>query len=196
VDVCFSSSLYSKDNSVINRFDQKFLQSDKIYCGSSVIREDTQQFFGSTMMGKPIRLLIADKDMEFARKLREALHNQADIKVIEIVRDGQGAVNVCKMTLPDLVLMDLRLPVLDSVRAIQAITADNERVKVLAISSIVNDRYAVEAVKAGAWGYIEKNGEADVELIINAIRQVAQGDAWLNPALASSILAEFHRLSD
>lgn len=147
-------------------------------------------------MGKPIRLLIADKDMEFARKLREYLHNQADIKVIDVVRDGQGAVNVCKMTLPDLVLIDLRLPVLDSVRAIQSIIADNEWVKVLAISAVENDRYAVEAVKAGALGYIEKNGEVDAEVISKAIRQVAQGDAWLSPVLASSILEEFHRFSE
>jgi DNA-binding NarL/FixJ family response regulator len=95
-----------------------------------------------------------------------------------------------------LVLLDLRLPVLDSIHTIQAILAQNERIKILSISAISNDRYAIEAIKAGARGYIERNGREDFEAIAGAIRQIANGEVVLNPNLASTILQEFYRLAE
>ncbi|MBE7468809.1 MAG: hypothetical protein DPW09_02455 [Anaerolineae bacterium] len=147
-------------------------------------------------MDKQIRVLIAHPDKTFAKKLQSFLDKEENIKAIDLVRDGQGAVNLCKTALPDLVLMDLHLPVLDSVRAIQAILAQNERIRILAISSRANDRYAVEAIKAGARGCIERNGKDDFGAIATAIRQVARGEVILNPTLASNILQEFYRMSD
>lgn len=141
-----------------------------------------------------MRVLIADRDSEFSKNLQQFLDKHEDIKVIDIVQDGQGAVSACKEALPDVVLMDLHLPVLDSVRAIQAILGQNEHIKILGMSSISNDRYAVEAVKVGASGYIEKNGEMTYNTIVQAIRQVVSGDVLLSPGLASGILQEFHRL--
>ena len=141
-----------------------------------------------------MRVLIADRDLDFSKNLQRFLDQHEDIKVIDVVQDGQGAVNVCKDALPDIVLMDLRLPVLDSVRAIQAILGQNEHIKILGMSSISGDRYAVEAVKVGASGYIEKNGEMTYNRIVQAIRQVANGEVLLSPGLASGILQEFHRL--
>ncbi len=147
-------------------------------------------------MDKIIRVLIAHSDTTFVRKLQPFLDKQESIKVIDLVRDGQGAVNICKAALPDLVLMDLHLPVLDSIRTIQAILAQNERIRILGISSNPNDRYAVEAIKAGARGCIERNGKDDFSGIATAIRQVANGEVILNPTLASNILQEFYRISD
>ncbi len=147
-------------------------------------------------MNKLIRVLIADPDTDFSENLQAYLNKQEDIRAVNTVRDGQGAVNVCKEALPDLVLIDLHLPVLDSIKAIQAILTQNERIRILGISAIPNDRYAVEAIKAGARGYIERNGKEDFEAIATAIRQVATGEVVLNPTLASSILQEFYRLSD
>ncbi|MCK6627248.1 MAG: response regulator transcription factor [Anaerolineae bacterium] len=147
-------------------------------------------------MDKQIRVLIAHPDKTFAKKLQAFLDKEENIKAIDLARDGQGVVNLCKTALPDLVLMDLHLPVLDSVRAIQAILAQNERIRILAISSRANDRYAVEAIKAGARGCIERNGKDDFGAIATAIRQVAKGEVILNPTLASNILQEFYRISD
>ena len=147
-------------------------------------------------MDKLIRVLIAHPDTTFAKKLQAFLDKQENIKAIDLVRDGQGVVNTCKATLPDLVVMDLHLPVLDSIRAIQAILAQNERIRILGISSRANDRYAVEAIKAGARGCIEQNGKDDFGAIVVAIRQVANGEVILNPTLASNILQEFYRMSD
>lgn len=144
-------------------------------------------------MDKLIRVLIADSDTNFSKKLQVYLEQQADIKIIDTVREGQRAVNTCKDTWPDLVLLDLHLPVLDGVRAIQQILKQNERIRILGISSIPNDRYAVEAIKAGACGYIDRNGKDDFESITSAIRQAAGGEVVLNPALASRILQEFSK---
>lgn len=144
-------------------------------------------------MSRPIRILIVDSDLNFAKGLQEFLDQQIEMQVVEIVRDGLGAVNRCKDLRPDLVLMDLHLPVLDSVKAIRRIVAHNERIRILTTSSLARDRYALEAIKAGAYGYVDKNS-AD-EVIVNTIRQVASGDVSLNPALAASILEEFHRLT-
>lgn len=146
-------------------------------------------------MSLPIRLLIADSDIPFSQGLKQYLDQQPDMKVIALARDGQGAVSSCKDALPDIVLMDLHLPVLDTVRAIQAILEQNERIKILGLASLPNDRYAVEAIKAGASGCLDKSNEADHAPVAEAIRQVANGDVLLNPALASSILKEFYRFS-
>lgn len=144
-------------------------------------------------MDKLIRVVIADSDTSFSKRLQTYLDQQADIKIIDTVREGQSAVNSCKDAWPDLLLLDLHLPVLDSVRAIQLILNQNERVRILGISNIPNDRYAVEAIKAGAQGYIERNGSDDFESIASAIRQIAVGEVILNPTLATSILQEFNK---
>ena len=147
-------------------------------------------------MEKLRRILIADSDIEFAKAFRKFIRQQPDFTIAEIVRDGQGAVNVSKIVLPDLVLIDLHLPVLDSIKAIQAILANNERIKILAISTVAADRYAIEAIKAGATGYIEKDGPESFATIVQALHQVSKGESPLNPALAISILQEFDRLTE
>jgi len=147
-------------------------------------------------MNQPLRILIADNDIGFAKRLKTSLDRQQDMQVVDIVRDGQGAVNSCKEMQPDLVLMDLHLPVLDSIKAIQHIATKNERIRILTTSATPNDRYAIEAIKAGASGYIEKNNGIDDDKMASTIRQVAEGDVTLNPALAMSILEEFHRISE
>lgn len=142
-------------------------------------------------MSKPIRILIADNDEEFAGHLKVTLDKQEGTKVVDIVRDGQGTVNACRESLPDVVLIDLHLPVIDSVKTIQSLVNENEQLKILCISSIPNDRYAIEAVKAGASGYAEKNGAQGHEEILAAVQQLVSGEVVLNSALAAHILQEF-----
>ena len=93
--------------------------------------------------------------------------------------------------LPDIILADLHLPVVDSVRAIQLIIAQNEFAKILVVSADPNDRYAIEAVKAGACGYAVKRGAESYREINSAIHQIATGEVVLNPTLASQVLREF-----
>jgi DNA-binding NarL/FixJ family response regulator len=142
-------------------------------------------------MCKPIRLLIADNDTLFSKAFNDFLDKEEDIRVVNLVRDGHGVLNACKESLPDVVLIDLHLPVLDSIKTIQSVVAQNEHIKILGISSIPDDRYAVAAIKVGAHGYVEKNGPDSYEVIASAIRQVAVGEVVLNSTLASHILREF-----
>lgn len=142
-------------------------------------------------MCKPIRLLIADNDVAFSKALVAFLDEKKDIKVVNVARDGQGVLNACKDSLPDVALIDLHLPVLDSIKTIQSVVAQNEHIKILGISSVPDDRYAVAAIKVGAYGYIEKNGSDSYEDIASAIRQVAVGEVVINSTLASHILREF-----
>jgi len=142
-------------------------------------------------MTKPIRVLLADNNQEFLQQLQTFLEQQEGMTVVYTARDGQGAVAACQETLPDLVVIDLHLPVLDSVKTIKLILAQNEHIGVLGISDVPDDRYAIEAVKAGASGYVKKNGPTNYAEIANAIRQVAQGEVVLDPTLAFHILKEF-----
>ena len=146
------------------------------------------------MKSNPIRVVIAVGDLSLMHEMREVLGRNDDVKVVDVARDGQGVVNLCKLLKPDVVLIDLHLTGVDGINAIEQIIADREATNVLATSAVADDRYAVEAIKVGASGYLLLSQPLDEATIINSIRDVARGDAWLSPDLASSILAEFHRL--
>lgn len=144
-------------------------------------------------MSKPIRVLVADYNPESAAHLSEFLNQQAGICVVSTVRDGQGVLHQCTETLPDVVVIDLHLPglELDSVKTIKAGNLQNRNIKFLAISGQADDRYAVEAVKAGATGYVSVNKPAGYAGIVSAIHQIANGEVVLDSMLASHILQEF-----
>jgi DNA-binding NarL/FixJ family response regulator len=142
-------------------------------------------------MNRPIRILIADSDVVFAYSLKRLVEQDSDMQVVAVVRDGEGVIKSCPETQPDVVVMDLHLPVVDSVKTIQRIVDWNEQIKILTTSAVVNDRYAVEAVKMGAGGYVDKTCD---DVMVKTIRQIAAGEVAVNPALAASILEEFHKI--
>lgn len=146
-------------------------------------------------MNSPIRILIADSDPNYSERLRDFLSRQVDLRVIDIVRDGPGIVKRCKEELPDLVLIDLHLPVLDSIKAVHLILTQNDRIKILGLTAIPHDRYMIEAIKVGASGCIEKNGHDSFGEIVTAIHALKNGEVFLNPNVALSILQEFNILS-
>lgn len=146
-------------------------------------------------MNRPIRVVLADRDPGFTESLGRYLDQQPHIKLVAVARDGQGAVDACREFMPDVALLDLHLPVLDTVRAIAAIIEHNQRVKVLALTENPEDRYTVEAVKAGASGCLEKSEQEDYHKIVSAIQNVLEGEVLISPRLASSILEEFQRIS-
>jgi DNA-binding NarL/FixJ family response regulator len=142
-------------------------------------------------MNQAIRILIVDNDVVFAYSLQRLLEQNNQMQVVAVVRDGASAITSCLETQPDVVLLDLHLPDKDSISTIQRLLAWNEHLKILTTSPLVNDPFAIEAVKLGAGGYVDKTCD---EKMVNTIRQVAGGDVAVNPALAASILEEFHNL--
>lgn len=139
-----------------------------------------------------IRVLIADDH----RIVRQGLRHVCELGGLTVVgeaEDGREAVKLAWQLQPDVILMDINMPVLDGVQATHLIVEANPSARVIILTMYRQDRYVFEAVKAGARGYLLKDiGEQD---LIAAIRAVHQGDALINPSLAVKLLDEFRRLS-
>jgi DNA-binding NarL/FixJ family response regulator len=134
------------------------------------------------------RLLIAD-DHELARSgLRNVLTTESDLEVVGEAGSGREAVALCHKLRPDLVLMDVRMPDMDGLTATQAIKQQLPRTSVLMVTMHEKPSYLLEALKAGAAGYILKDASEDE--LLAAVRQILAGESLLNPELATKALRE------
>jgi DNA-binding NarL/FixJ family response regulator len=134
----------------------------------------------------PGRVLIAD-DHELVRDgFRRMLGYEEDLEVVGEARDGREAVELCRRLNPDLVLMDVRMPKMDGLEATRAIKAEHPSVGVLVVTTYDNPDYLLEAIKAGAAGYVLK--DAPNRQLTNAIRRSLEGESPLNQELASQVI--------
>ncbi len=142
-----------------------------------------------------IRIVVADDQPLIRSGLAMLLDSADDIEIVSEAGDGAEAVAQAAQLQPDLVLMDVRMPVMDGVEATRRITADgfgtdpDAPVKVLVLTTYHVDDTVVAALRAGASGFMLKDA-APAELLA-AVRAVAAGEAWLQPAVARGLLAEF-----
>lgn len=137
-----------------------------------------------------LRVLIADDQALVRSGFRLILDSQPDIVVVGEAGDGQEALALARELHPDLILMDVRMPVTDGIEATRALLSDPGRhTRVLMLTTFDSDRYVYDAVKAGASGFMLKDASA-AELLA-AIRTVAKGEAVLAPAVTARLLAEF-----
>jgi DNA-binding NarL/FixJ family response regulator len=141
--------------------------------------------------GAPIKVLLAD-DQELVRAgFKVLLDTEDDIRVVGEAADGAQAVALARATRPDVVLMDIRMPVLDGLQATRQIGAMRglERVRVLILTTYDTDAYVFEALQAGASGFLLKDsGPAE---LLHAIRVVAAGEALLAPRITRRLIAQF-----
>ncbi len=134
----------------------------------------------------PAQILIAD-DHELVRDgFRRMLGYEEDLEVVGEARDGREAVELCRRLAPDLVLMDVRMPKMDGLEATRAIKAEQPAVGVLVVTTYDNPDYLLEAIKAGAAGYVLK--DASNRQLTNAIRRALDGGSPLNQELASQLI--------
>ena len=140
-----------------------------------------------------IRILIADDQALFREGLRTLLGAYADLEVVAEAGNGEEAVLMAGSYRPDVVLMDLRMPVLDGVAATRRLTAARAGCRVIALTTFDDDETVFDALRAGAVGYLLK--DVGSERLVEAIRAAARGESFLQPAIASKVLAEFNRLS-
>jgi DNA-binding NarL/FixJ family response regulator len=120
------------------------------------------------------------------------LDAQPDIEVVGDAEDGRLGVELCRRTRPDVVLMDIRMPVLDGIEATRLITSDDEcRTRVLVLTTFDLDEYVYAAMRAGASGYLLKDTPA--KDLVAAVRVVAGGDALLSPSVTRRLIEEFAR---
>jgi NarL family two-component system response regulator LiaR len=139
-------------------------------------------------LANKIRVLVADDHAVVRQGLRTFLELQADIEVVADVADGRQALDAVAEHDPDVVLMDLVLPEVDGVEAIRRIVSERPRVRVIALTSFLDDDKLFPAVRAGAAGYLLKDVEP-AELV-KAIRTVHAGEGLLHPAVASRLMEE------
>ncbi|MFE5186004.1 response regulator [Streptomyces sp. NPDC056628] len=138
-----------------------------------------------------IRVLLADDQSLVRAGFRALLDAQPDIEVAGEAADGEEAVRSVRELRPDVVLMDIRMPVLDGLAATRGITGDSalEDVKVVMLTTFELDEYVFEAIRSGASGFLVKDTEPDE--LLRAVRAVVDGGALLSPGVTRRLIAEF-----
>jgi DNA-binding NarL/FixJ family response regulator len=141
--------------------------------------------------GSPVRVLLADDQGLVRAGFRALLDDAGDIEVVGEAGDGEAAVALARSARPDVILMDIRMPVLDGLEATRRIVADEllAGVRVLVLTTFELDEYVFEALAAGASGFLLKN--TDPMELLRAVRVVAEGDALLAPSVTRRLIAEF-----
>lgn len=140
-----------------------------------------------------IRVLIADDHRIVRQGLCHVCERTGGFVVVGEAQDGQQAVKMAQQLRPDVILMDVNMPVLDGVQATRLIVEAEPSMRVIILTMYRRDRYVFEAIKAGARGYLLK--DVDEQDLVDAIRAVYRGEALINPSLAAKLLDEFRRLS-
>jgi DNA-binding NarL/FixJ family response regulator len=135
------------------------------------------------------RVVLADDQPLVRTGLRMILGDEPDISVVGEARDGEEAVRLCAELEPDVVLMDVRMPVLDGIEATRAVTALDRPPRVLVLTTFDLDDVVYESLRAGASGFLLK--DAPEERLTTAIRVVAEGGSLFAPSVTRRLVEEF-----
>jgi DNA-binding NarL/FixJ family response regulator len=139
-----------------------------------------------------IRVAIVDDQALMRDGFSMILDTQPDIEVVGDAENGRLGLELCRRTRPDVVLMDIRMPVLDGIEATRLIVASEDLdTKVLVLTTFDLDEYVYAAMRAGASGYLLKDTPA--KDLVSAVRVIAQGDALLSPSVTRRLIEEFAR---
>ncbi|GHC56589.1 response regulator [Streptomyces collinus] len=140
----------------------------------------------------PIRVVLADDERMVRTALRAILSAEPDLEVVGEAATGAEAVSVVREVRPDVVLMDVRMPGTDGIRATEQILATQaEPPRIVVVTTFENDSYVYDALRAGAAGFLLKR--ADAEALVQAVRLVARSDSLLFPAAVRTLAAEHAR---
>lgn len=138
-----------------------------------------------------IDVLLVDDQVLFRRGLGSLMAGEPDMRVVGEAADGLAAIEKVRSLAPDVVLMDINMPVMGGIEAIRAIKAERPQTKVVALTVSDEDHDLFEAIKAGAEGYLLKNLRP--EELFEMIRGVVRGETPLSSAIAGKLLGEFRR---
>ena len=144
-------------------------------------------------MNSTISILIVDDQALFREGLRTLLSVQPDFKVIGEASHGEEALRLAIQHRPDVVLMDLRMPILDGVSTTQRLREVLPDCRVIVLTTFDDDEYVFDGLRAGAVGYLLK--DVSSEKLFEAVRAAARGEYFLMPSITAKVLAEFSRLS-
>jgi len=141
-----------------------------------------------------IRVLLVDDHTLFREGIRALLESQPDIKIISEAEDGHTAVKMALDLDPDLVLMDITMPLLNGLDCAQKIKRKKPEIQILILTMHENEEYIRNALAFGASGYILK--DASAEELISAVRSVHRGELVLSPAITSLVVLNYLRWGD
>lgn len=142
--------------------------------------------------GESIRVLLVDDQALFREGLATLLSVHDDLEVVGEAGDGSEALELTERLRPQVVLMDLRMPVLGGVEATRRILGRQPQVRVIVLTTFDDDDDVFEALRLGAAGYLLKDSPS--ARLVEAIRAAARGESFLQPSIAAKVLAEFSRL--
>jgi two-component system, NarL family, response regulator LiaR len=145
-------------------------------------------------MNKRIRILIADDHAVVRRGLRTILLSEPEMELVDEAADGMEAVLKARACHPDVILLDMVMPRLDGLGAIQQIKQENAAARILVLTSFAEDDKLFPAIKSGALGYLLK--DSSPEQLLQAIRDVHAGKSSLDPSVALKLIRELNRPSN
>ncbi len=160
---------------------------DRLY-SRPMYKEDEHP--GEALRSKPrtIRILIADDHAIVRRGIKALLAQTEDVQVVGEAVNGLDAFTLSKQLNPDVILMDLSMPIMDGIEATRLVTALQPHVQVLVLTSFVHDDKVFPAIKAGAMGYLLK--ESEPSELIRSIYQISQGQPSLDFRIAQKVMQE------
>lgn len=145
------------------------------------------------MSDEPIKVLVVDDHPVWRDGVRADLEREGAAAVVGEASDGGEAIERAREAMPDVIVMDLNLPTVSGVDATRAIVEESPHVRVLVLSASGEERDVLEAVKAGARGYLLKSATAAE--IVDAVRRVHAGEPVFTPSLAGLVLDEFRKVA-
>jgi DNA-binding NarL/FixJ family response regulator len=140
-------------------------------------------------MASPIRVVIADDQTLVRTGLRMILSEEPGIEIVGEAADGAAAIDICRDTGPDVILMDVRMPGIDGIAASRAVTALKEPPRVLVLTTFDLDEVVYDALHAGASGFLLKDTPED--RLVTAIHVVADGGSLFAPSVTRRLIEEF-----
>lgn len=141
---------------------------------------------------KNIKILLADDQALFREGLNTLLSVQPGFEVIGEASNGEEALRLAAQNQPDVVLMDMRMPVMNGAAATRRLKESLPTCRVIALTTFDDDEYVFEALRAGAVGYLLK--DVSSEKLFEAIRTAARGEYFLQPSITAKVVSEFARL--
>ncbi len=140
-----------------------------------------------------IKVLLVDDQKLVRQGIQLLLETETDMQVVGQAENGQEALSLAAQLRPDVVLMDIRMPVMDGVAATQALAQNHPEIGVIILTTFDDDETVFEGLKAGARGYLLK--DISSEEMAAAVRTVASGGALIQPSITRKVLTEFSRLA-
>jgi DNA-binding NarL/FixJ family response regulator len=142
---------------------------------------------------EPIRVMIVDDHPVWRDGVRSDLEKSGAGEVVAEAEDGGEAIDLARETMPEVVLMDLQMPTVSGVEATRQILDESPHIRVLVLSASAEEADVLEAVKAGASGYLLKSSSS--KDVCDAVRRVRAGEPVFTPSLAGLVLDEFRRIA-